>query len=104
MDLPTGGSTALAAAAVWLDPDGDGAASTEQRPGAVRVDPARQTVRCSPKQLEPVQILAAHQWVAVPELLGLEMLAAFVMPHDPAVADLLADAGADPAAAHRATR
>ena len=44
------------------------------------------------EHVEPVQILAARQWLAVPELLGLEMLAAFVMPHHPSINGLLAEA------------
>ncbi|MEZ4497209.1 MAG: DUF4011 domain-containing protein [Thermomicrobiales bacterium] len=39
-----------------------------------------------------VQLLAANQWLAVPTALGLEMLAAFVMPNHPAVAELTAAA------------
>ena len=90
VDLAAAGTTALTQPQLWLDPTAM-AGITEPRPGTVRATllTAGQIVA---ERAEPVQILAAHQWVAVPELLGLEMLTAFVMPHDPAVADLLAAA------------
>jgi hypothetical protein len=41
-----------------------------------------------------VLLLAAHQWVAVPTQMALEMLAAHVQPNHPAVAALVGEAGA----------
>ncbi|RIJ60349.1 DUF3320 domain-containing protein [Clavibacter phaseoli] len=40
-----------------------------------------------------VLLLAAHQWVAVPTQMALEMLAAHVQPNHPAVAALVSEAG-----------
>jgi hypothetical protein len=90
VDLPEAGSTALTQPQVWLDPTSM-ARIEEQRPGAVRATLliGGQVVA---ERVEPVRILAANQWLAAPELLGLEMLAAFVMPNHPAIAGLLADA------------
>ena len=62
----------------------------EQRPGTVRarleVDGqirAEHTVR--------VRVLAAHQWLAEPLTLALELLAAHVMPNDPAITALMGE-------------
>ena len=63
----------------------------DQRPGAVRVS-LLVGGSILAEHVEPVHILAAHQWLARPELLGLEMLAAFVMPHHPSINGLLAEA------------
>lgn len=63
----------------------------EQRPGVVRawlevdgVTVAETTV--------PTRVLAAHQWLARPPALALELLAAYVQPNHPAVPALLAEA------------
>jgi len=90
VDLPSGGSTAISEPTVWLDPAGMARIRTQQ-PGTVRVELFVDGALVA-QQLEPVQILAANQWVAVPELLGLEMLAAFVIPQHPAIASLLSGA------------
>jgi len=90
VDLPTGGSNAVAEPSVWLDP-GAMARIQEQQPGGVRVGLLVNGYLVT-ERVEPVHILAANQWLGVPELLGLEMLAAFVMPHHPAIIGLLADA------------
>lgn len=42
----------------------------------------------------PVTLLAAHQWLADPVLISLEMLAAHVQPNHPALAPLIQDAAA----------
>ncbi len=90
VDLRSGGSTALGEPSVWLDPEAM-ARIDEHRPGAVRVSLLVDGSVLA-ERLEPVHILAARQWRAVPELLGLEMLAAFVMPHHPSINGLLAEA------------
>ncbi len=63
----------------------------EQRPGVVRawleVDGA--TVA---EATVPTRVLAAHQWLARPPALALELLAAYVQPNHPAVPALLAEA------------
>ena len=46
------------------------------------------------EHVEAVELLAASQWLAAPRLLAMELLAAFVMPNDPAVQDLLEEAAA----------
>ena len=60
----------------------------EQRPGVVRVWVEAGGVRLAESSAR-VQVLAAQQWVARPLALGLEMVAAYVMPNHPAVVDLM---------------
>ena len=63
----------------------------ERRPGSivVRVEYAEDVVA---EQVVQVQLLPAKHWLSQPLQLALEMLAAFVMPNDPAIESLLADA------------
>ncbi|NMM32199.1 MAG: DUF3320 domain-containing protein [Cellulomonas sp.] len=63
----------------------------EQQPGQVVVRVLGDGVLLAERSL-PVELLAARQWVAVPSLLAVELLAAFVMPNHPAVAALVAEA------------
>ncbi|MFC0068790.1 DUF3320 domain-containing protein [Umezawaea endophytica] len=60
----------------------------EQRPGTIRVWVEVGGVRRAEASAR-VRVLAAHQWLARPLSLGLEMLAAHVMPNHPAVVDLM---------------
>ncbi|HEY5553761.1 MAG TPA: DNA helicase, partial [Cellulomonas sp.] len=64
-----------------------------QRPAQVVVRVLGDGVLLAERSL-PVELLAARQWVAVPPLLAIELLAAFVMPNHPAVAALVAEASA----------
>ncbi|GAB2680928.1 DUF3320 domain-containing protein [Thalassiella azotivora] len=64
---------------------------TEQRPGRVTAS-LLVDGQVVAQQSTDVQVLAAKQWLAFPPELGLEMLAAFVMPNDPAVARLVDEA------------
>lgn len=87
LDLPGGRSTVLTDLRLVLDP----AAMLlveEQRPGTVRVWVEVGGVRVA-EASERVRVLAAQQWLARPLALGLEMLAAHVMPNHPAVVDLM---------------
>lgn len=90
VDLPEAGSTRLTQPQLWLDPAAM-ARIEEQRPGGVRAGLLIDG-RLVVESIEPVRILAANQWLAAPELLGLEMLAAFVMPNHPSIGSLLAEA------------
>ena len=93
VDLAAGAPTVLTDVPLRLDP----AAMLrveEQRPGLVRARLG------DVEATTPVRVLAARQWLAEPLALGLEMLAAYVMPHDPAVGALVQafpgyDAGPD---------
>ena len=87
VDLPTGGTNALRRPQLLLDPAAM-ARVTLERPGEIRFTVlSGGTVLAD--HVEPVRILAASQWVATPTLLGLEMLAAFVLPHHPVISALL---------------
>jgi SpoU rRNA methylase family enzyme len=62
----------------------------EQRPAAIRARlDIDGTVRA--EQVFRTRVLAAHQWLATPPALALEMLAAHVMPNHPAVTALMRD-------------
>ena len=63
----------------------------EQRPGQVRawLEVGGATVA---ETTVPTRVLAAHQWLARPPALALELLAAYVQPNHPAVPALLAEA------------
>ncbi|MFC0429797.1 DUF3320 domain-containing protein [Kutzneria buriramensis] len=78
VDLAAGVPTVLTDIPLRLDP-GAMLHVEEQRPGRVRarLDDVEGST--------PVRVLAARQWQAEPLALGLEMLAAYVMPHDPAL-------------------
>jgi uncharacterized protein DUF4011/restriction endonuclease-like protein/AAA domain-containing protein/uncharacterized protein DUF3320 len=87
VDLPGGRPTVLTDLRLVLDP----AAMLlveEQRPGTVRVWVEVGGVQVA-ETSSRVRVLAAAQWLARPLALGLEMLAAHVMPNHPAVVDLM---------------
>ncbi len=63
----------------------------ERRPGTLTFDLYEGEALLASTTVD-VQLLAANQWLARPVSLGLELLAAFVLPHDPAVHALTADA------------
>ncbi|MDQ1752167.1 MAG: hypothetical protein QOE71_3223 [Pseudonocardiales bacterium] len=65
----------------------------EQRPGQLRVKVTTDDGDVT-QRVFPTQVLAAHQWLAAPQPLAFEMLAAFVTPNDPAIAGLVAEASA----------
>ena len=90
IDLDAGRTTVLNDVGLALDP----AAMLrveERRPGWVRVELAGEGTLLAQRRL-PVHVLAAAQWLATPLPLALEMLAAHVLPHHPAVPTLLAEA------------
>ena len=91
VDLPAAGSTVLTSPPSPLDP-GAMARVQEQRDGSLQVSVAIDGQVVAERSF-PVTILAAQQWVARPPMLGLEMLAAFVMPNDPAIGTLARRAG-----------
>ena len=89
-DVDAGRTTVLTSIGLVMDP----AAMLhveEQRPGVVDVDVELDGLVLG-EATAPVQVLAANQWLATPLPLALEMLAAHVLPHHPAVAGLVADA------------
>ncbi|WP_123788606.1 DUF3320 domain-containing protein [Phytoactinopolyspora halophila] len=63
----------------------------EQRPAAIRLALYDDGSPLAERQIQ-VTMLAAHQWRTEPVSLALEMLAAFVMPNHPAVAQLVSEA------------
>ncbi|QYF74264.1 DUF4011 domain-containing protein [Cryobacterium sp. PAMC25264] len=63
----------------------------EQRPATIRASLLIDGVVAAHAD-EPIQLLAAQQWVARPVDLALEMLSAHVLPNHPAVATLLGEA------------
>ena len=92
VDLEAGQTTVLADVGLVMDP----AAMLqidEQRPGSIEVDVLVDGEDVA-GTAAPVQVLAASQWLATPVPLALEMLAAHVLPHHPAVATLLDEASA----------
>ncbi|MGY1712225.1 DUF3320 domain-containing protein [Geodermatophilus sp. SYSU D00758] len=92
VDLDEGRTTVLSDVGLVVDP----AAMLpieEQRPGSVEIDLLVDGEDVAGTAV-PVQVLAAGQWLAAPVPLALEMLAAHVLPHHPAVAALVAEAGA----------
>ncbi|WP_242448282.1 DUF4011 domain-containing protein [Cellulomonas sp. WB94] len=92
VDLAPDAETQLTDIDLHLDADAMLQIET-QRPAQVVVSVLGDGVLLAERSL-PVQLLAARQWVAVPPLLATELLAAFVMPNHPAVAELVADATA----------
>ncbi|MGQ0572778.1 MAG: DUF3320 domain-containing protein [Pseudonocardia sp.] len=89
LDLRAGLPTVLTDLTLTLDP----AAMLqveEQRPGAVR---ARLIIdgEVEVERIARTRVLAAHQWLATPPALALEMLAAHVMPNHPAVTVLMGE-------------
>src|SRR3954468_5020158 len=83
VDLDEGRTTVLQDVALTLDP----AAMLQvdsQRPGVIDVEvvAGEQVIGHASR---PVQVLAAQQWLATPLPLALEMLAAHVMAHHPAI-------------------
>ena len=62
----------------------------EQRPGTVRARLEIDGETCAEHTVR-VRVLAARQWLAEPLTLGLELLAAHVMPNDPAITALMGE-------------
>ncbi|TQN42178.1 AAA domain-containing protein [Blastococcus colisei] len=93
-DLDEGRTTVLTDLGLVMDP----AAMLhveEQRPGVIDVEvladgPDGTTVLGESSRV--VQVLAAHQWLATPLPLALEMLAAHVLPNHPAVTAVVGEA------------
>jgi hypothetical protein len=93
VDLPVHGEVRFEDVDLFLDP-ATMLQVEEQRPGTViawvtSVNATQNVTRTVAEQRVAVRILAASQWEARPVELGLEMLAAFVMPNSPAVAALM---------------
>ncbi|TFC54965.1 MULTISPECIES: DUF4011 domain-containing protein [unclassified Cryobacterium] len=65
----------------------------EQRPAEIRASLLVAGVVVA-EAGEPIQLLAAQQWIAQPVDLALEMLSAHVLPNHPEIATLLAEAAA----------
>ncbi|NEK56998.1 DUF4011 domain-containing protein [Geodermatophilus sabuli] len=92
VDLDAGQTTVLSDVGLVMDP----AAMLqieEQRPGSIEIDLLVDGADVAGTAV-PVQVLAANQWLAAPVPLALEMLAAHVLPHHPAVTALIDEAGA----------
>ncbi|PRY34837.1 DUF3320 domain-containing protein [Umezawaea tangerina] len=87
LDLPGGRPVVLTDLRLALDPLAM-ARVEEQRPGVIRVWLEVDGVRLAEASVR-VRVLAARQWSANPLALGLEMLAAHVMPNHPAVVELM---------------
>ncbi len=91
-----GGTTVIGEVPARLDPAV--MASAAEQPGSVLVDVFDDGAMLGSAAVE-VRVLAGRQWVAEPTLLGLELLSAFVQPHDPALQPVLTSARAQLAAA-----
>ncbi len=90
VDLEAGRTTVLTDVGLVIDP----AAMLQvdaQRPGVIDVE-VTDGDRVLGAARVGVQVLAAQQWLATPVPLALEMLAAHVLPHHPAVPALLDEA------------
>ncbi|SEO37713.1 DUF4011 domain-containing protein [Trujillonella endophytica] len=92
VDLDAGRTTVLGDVGLAMDP-AVMLQIEEQRPGVIEVDVLVDGEDVGGAAL-PVQVLAAGQWLAAPATLALEMLAAHVLPHHPAIAPLLDEAAA----------
>ena len=89
VDLPEDGTVEVEAPALRMD--GDAMLQLEERrPGTVTVQ-LRDGEIVLAQQEHEVVVLAGRQWLQQPERLGLEMLAAHVMPNSPQVAELLSE-------------
>ncbi len=77
-----GGTTVIGEVPARLDPLVLAAAA--EQPGRVLVEVLADGTSLGSADVE-VRVLAGRQWVAEPTLLGLELLSAFVQPHDPAL-------------------
>ncbi|WP_212612374.1 DUF3320 domain-containing protein [Pseudonocardia hierapolitana] len=89
VDLEAGRPTVLTDVTLRLDP----AAMLrveEQRPAVIRAR-LETDGQVLAEQVVRTRVLAAHQWLAAPPTLALEMLAAHVMPNHPAVTALMND-------------
>jgi hypothetical protein len=87
LDLAAGQPTRLTNVGSFLDP----AAMLqveEQRPGWISATVESNGTLLAERSVT-VRLLAAHQWLATPLELGLEMLAAHVTPNHPAITELL---------------
>ena len=89
IDLSAGSPTVLTDLRLLLDP-ALMLQVEEQRPGVVRARVEVEGRVCAEHSVR-VRVLAAQQWLAEPLTLGLEMLAAHVMPNHPAIGALLAE-------------
>src|SRR3954468_10070898 len=90
VDLDEGRTTVLTDLGLVMDP----AAMLhveEQRPGVVDVEGLADG-EVAGEGSRFVQVLAAKQWLATPLPLALEMLAAHVMPHHPAITAMISEA------------
>jgi len=90
VDLEPGRRTVLGSVDLVLDP-ARMLAVDQQQPGQIRAvlrDAAGDVLAST---AVPVTILAAHQWMATPLQLGMEMLAAHVQPNAPAIQPLLVE-------------
>ncbi len=90
VDLTSGAVTVLQDVPVAVNP-ATMLQVEEQRPGTVVVRVEKDGTLLGEHETD-IQLLAARQWFRHPTMLGLEMLAAFVMPNDPAVAGVVSDA------------
>src|SRR3954453_2760558 len=89
-DLDEGRTTVLTDLGLVMDP----AAMLhveEQRPGVIDVE-GMADGEVVGEGSRVVQVLAAQQWLATPLPLALEMLAAYVMPHHPAITAMISEA------------
>ncbi len=92
VDLASGERTVIADVGLTLDPR-QMLQVEEQRPGRVTAVLTYEGEVLHRASVE-TRVLAARQWLALPAELSMELLAAFVMPHDPAVGPLLDEAAA----------
>ncbi|MGY2079251.1 DUF3320 domain-containing protein [Modestobacter sp. SYSU DS0657] len=90
VDLEAGRTTVVGDVGLTLDA-GALLQVPERRSGWVRVELTAGDRTLASRRL-PVHVLAPGQWLATPSPLALELLAAHVLPHDPAVGRLLDDA------------
>jgi hypothetical protein len=90
VDLDAGRTTVLHDPGLVLDPAALQQVQ-ERRPGWVRADLEDDGQLLAQRRI-PVHVLAPGQWLAAPLPLALELLAAHVQPHHPAVGELVAEA------------
>lgn len=81
VDLAAGTATVLSEVSLTADPLAM-LHVEEQRPGTIVVEVVEDGAVVG-RQEHGLRLLVARQWLRVPPVLSLEMLAAFVMPNDP---------------------
>ncbi len=91
VELSPAGATVLTDLPLLLDA-GQMLQLEEQRREAVLVVKVVVDGEVLGEHQQPVRVLSPYQWLNRPHLLSMELLAAFVMPNDPAVRDLVAEA------------